>query len=317
MNWFSSWQKDRLTRAAELPKDRFQYGLSISVDTPEIKEIFTLTESDTALDETLRPYLEKAITAIDSDYHFAAMAGGAPPEVHVFEKGQHEKTLTISSNTFSVVVAEADAEVSITAVMEGEGGAGHTIVVIAKDDATVDCEHITSGSGPFFINTVGVAEKDAWITVVERHEHPSFTKSHTTFFLGEHAEGKIDTRLRAENNNTYDISHGAVHEGSHSRAQLLSRGVAGLAGKIVYRGNIEIDKGVVGIQSHQDGKFLMLEEGAEIDAIPALDINSKDVVCSHAVSITYPREDLLYYTALRGFTQQSGRRLLIDSLLYA
>lgn len=315
MNWFATWQKERLAHAETLPRERAQYGLSIAVENPELDTAVASGGAAADIETSLKPYVDMTAEPIDRDYYFAKMAGCGSPNVYVFEKGEHTKEITAEGNTFSIVLAKAGADVSVVTTPKGDAFTGHTLILIAQDDANIDCEHRTEGRKTFFANTIAIAERDAWITVVERYENPAFVRSYTTFSLGEGAEGKVDTRMRAKEGSTIDISHVSRHRKSYSRAQLVSRGVADTGGKIVYRGDIEIEDGIGGIESHQEGKFLMEGEGAEIDAIPALDINSKDVVCSHAVSITYPREDLLYYTALRGLDEAAGRKLLVQSLL--
>lgn len=322
-HWFIAWQKDRLATAEKLPRERFQYGLSIAVVPPTIDLPRTHLNTDSR-GETLAEgpslrglefHFQKAAKAIDTNHFFAMVAGTTAPEIQVFDGGEHEIILSCEGRSFTVVVAKNGANVSIANQVKGDGFSGHILILIAEDDAVIECEHAVAGAGPFFLNTIGFGAKDAWLTVVERHETKTFIKSDTTFFLSEGAEGKADTRLRAETGSTYDVYHAAYHEGSHSRSQLFSRGVADTQGKIVYRGDIHIAAGLSRVDGRQDGKFIMLAPGASIDAIPALDIHSKDVSCSHALSITYPREDLLYYTGLRGLSLEEGKRLLVDGLL--
>jgi Fe-S cluster assembly protein SufD len=88
-------------------------------------------------------------------------------------------------------------------------------------------------------------------------------------------------------------------------------GFASDTSKLLYRGFIEIPKGVRGVDGAQEGKFLLLSPKAEIDAIPILDIGSKEVHCAHRVSVSPVTANELFYPLSRGLSEDVARDELL------
>ncbi len=113
----------------------------------------------------------------------------------------------------------------------------------------------------------------------------------------------------------FDICNTSRHEADNTASHIFARGIAGGGGKIVYRALSDIREGVVGATGRQDGRFLIASSGAEIDAIPSLDIGSSESNSSHALSISHLRDSDYFYPALRGIAPYHAQAMLLSGFL--
>ena len=70
--------------------------------------------------------------------------------------------------------------------------------------------------------------------------------------------------------------------------------------------------GVSKVDGAQEARFLIVSPKAEIDAIPQLDIASKEVSSSHKLSISHIRDVDLFYAKTRGIPEGEARDLAIE-----
>lgn len=147
------------------------------------------------------------------------------------------------------------------------------------------------------------------------HSGAEMTRSVTEDILaGKEAESFVsDLSLCSEGN--FDILNTAYHRADNTTSHIFARGIAGGGGKIVYRALSDIGENISGATSRQDGRFLIASSGAEIDAIPSLDIGSSESSSSHALSISHLRDSDYFYPALRGITPYRAQALLLSGFL--
>ena len=113
----------------------------------------------------------------------------------------------------------------------------------------------------------------------------------------------------------FDMYNTTRHEADNTASHIFARGIAGGGGKIVYRALSDIKEGIVGATGRQDGRFLIASSGAEIDAIPSLDIGSSESNSSHALSISHLRDSDYFYPALRGIAPYHAQAMLLSGFL--
>ena len=113
----------------------------------------------------------------------------------------------------------------------------------------------------------------------------------------------------------FDIYNTSRHEADNTASHIFARGIAGGGGKIVYRALSDIKEGVDGATGRQDGRFLIASSGAEIDAIPSLDIGSSESNSSHTLSISHLRDSDYFYPALRGIAPYRAQAMLLSGFL--
>ena len=112
-----------------------------------------------------------------------------------------------------------------------------------------------------------------------------------------------------------DVLHKIYHEAPDTSSEISARGVLRGKSQIIYRSDIAMEKGLKGLSGAEAAKFLVLSKEAKVDAIPSLDIKSKEVSCSHSLSITHLSDEDLFYPKTRGMGETEARKLLIDGFL--
>jgi Fe-S cluster assembly protein SufD len=86
-------------------------------------------------------------------------------------------------------------------------------------------------------------------------------------------------------------------------------------GKAVYQGKIFVEKIAQKTDAYQLSKTLILNDSAEFDAKPELEIYADDVKCSHGSTSGNIDSDAVYYLMTRGIPKKEAIKLLINGFL--
>lgn len=105
------------------------------------------------------------------------------------------------------------------------------------------------------------------------------------------------------------------HTVAHTKANTVLKGVARDTSKIRFVGRIIIDKNCPDTNSFLTERVLLLSDQAQAETVPDLEIESDDVKCSHAASISRIPESQLFYLRSRGLTQAQAETLIIEGFL--
>jgi Fe-S cluster assembly protein SufD len=95
----------------------------------------------------------------------------------------------------------------------------------------------------------------------------------------------------------------------------LFKYVAGGAGRGVYQGKVAVAVGANGSDSRQSAKGLLLEDRAEIDLKPELEILADDVKCAHGAAVGDLDAESLFYLRSRGIPEAEARALLMRAFI--
>ena len=80
-------------------------------------------------------------------------------------------------------------------------------------------------------------------------------------------------------------------------------------------GKINIDKIAEDTFAHLENKNLMVSDSAVMITEPQLDINTKEVECSHGCTVSNFNKDMLYYLQSRGVDNIASEELLKECFL--
>jgi len=108
----------------------------------------------------------------------------------------------------------------------------------------------------------------------------------------------VDTRL------------GIEHIARDTRCDLLWRGLAAGRARCVFHGGIVIHAGADGADAVLSNKNLLLDEGAEIDTQPVLEIHADEVKAAHGATVGQLDPTAMFYLRSRGLPEADARRLL-------
>jgi Fe-S cluster assembly protein SufD len=100
------------------------------------------------------------------------------------------------------------------------------------------------------------------------------------------------------------------HARPHGTSRELYKGILGGSARGVFRGRILVREGAQKTDARQANANVMLDDGAEIDTKPQLEIRADDVRCSHGSSIGALDEDALFYLRSRGLDEATARDVL-------
>lgn len=106
-----------------------------------------------------------------------------------------------------------------------------------------------------------------------------------------------------------------IHRAKHTRSNTLLRGVATDQSHLTLSGTIEIRPEAVDTNAFLTENILLLSDQATAQAIPNLEIQTNEVRCSHAATVTRIPPEHLFYLGTRGLTQPQAQNLIIDSFL--
>jgi len=219
------------------------------------------------------------------------LVAGARSEVTLVERRVGRGSFC---NAVTEVIAEDGAQVRYVEVSR-ERAQSHTVARIDIDvarDARFDAFSLALG-GTLTRNDVHVrlAEPGASVAL------------HGTFVAGPGSH--ID--------NHTTIDH--VSPDTHSVENY--RGIIGRAGHGVFNGKVIVRKDAQRITSAQSNDNLLLDDSAEIDTKPELQIYADDVRCSHGATIGRLDEQALFYLRSRGLDPSTAQRLLLDAFAAA
>ena len=116
---------------------------------------------------------------------------------------------------------------------------------------------------------------------------------------GEHQEIKTRINHNAPNCKSYQKIKNVLNENS----------------KGVYQGKIFVKKLAQKTDAYQLSKALILNDKAEFDAKPELEIYADDVKCSHGSTSGSIDEDSIHYLMTRGIPKEEAIKLLINGFL--
>ncbi len=132
---------------------------------------------------------------------------------------------------------------------------------------------------------------------------------------GAGAEAKIKGAFRTDVQEQLAVSVLVKHTAPHTRAETMLRGVAAGKSKITFRGKIVIEPDCGDTTSFLTERVLLLSESATAECIPDLEIETDDVRCSHAASVSRIPEEHIFYLMSRGIPQQKAEEIIIDGFL--
>lgn len=234
-----------------------------------------------------------------------------------------ETTLPLgSASDMIIVVVKEGAQFSMESIMKGGEASSvfaRTILVLTESDTrTTIVSRARDAKGLAMLEHVALVSQHSSCDWVEDPESPLNYSSHTnSLLLGEEASSEILHSLIAQETARYDIWAGVEHRASNTRSRVYALGLAADTAKIIYRGVIDMKSGVSNVDGAQEGKFLIVSPKAEVDAIPALDIASRDVSSSHKLSISHIRDIDLFYAKTRGISDTHARELAIEGFFGA
>ncbi len=339
----SSSEEEKVFRRALLAKAgtyplTLQYGLGMKAEYPEIEELLKegvnvrhnvrlmggttlhpLTGDEARRDGVLA-LLEKEATSV-----YDAVVSALWKE-NVVVEFTGEGSLHLSSTYFSnhneliVIHVRPGAKGTVIEEIQGKDNtvSARTIVAIVEKGGSLEYRSSLTPDtgGTLFLRQFGVVHESAslsWFDV-SRGGGRIFSRTGSEL-VGAHATSNIYMTTVSGKDRHLDVEHRISHSASDTRSRIATAGVGSGTSRTIYRGDIAVAKGTVRTEGRQEGRFLVLEPSAKIDAVPALDIEAHDVKSSHALSVGYLSPTMLFYPRLRGVHAEDAVGFLVSGMM--
>ena len=116
-------------------------------------------------------------------------------------------------------------------------------------------------------------------------------------------------------NKHHEIRTKTNHLYENTKSYQLIKSVINDSSKSVYQGKIYVDSKAQKTDGYQLSKAVLLNEQAEFNAKPELEIYADDVKCSHGSASGSLDENSIFYLMSRGLDQKTAKELLINGFL--
>ena len=106
-----------------------------------------------------------------------------------------------------------------------------------------------------------------------------------------------------------------VHDAVRTKSRVNVRGVLGKAQSAVSHAKVVIPKHGQLSDSFVEQHFLLLDDSAQAEAIPSLEIEADEVKASHSATISPINPEKIFYLTSRGVSESEARKLIIEGFL--
>ena len=113
----------------------------------------------------------------------------------------------------------------------------------------------------------------------------------------------------------HEIKTNINHLAENTKSYQLIKSVLNENSKGIFQGKIFVDSIAQKTNGYQLSKALLLNENAEFDANPELEIYADDVKCSHGSTSGSLDENSIFYLMSRGLNHKEAKKLLINGFL--
>jgi len=222
---------------------------------------------------------------------------------------------------YTLVVAEDSASVTILErqstgdEMDGNRYYSGVVEAVAGENAHIQYGSLQALSEETYNFQVkrGHAGKYGQVNWIEGNLGTKMTKTSVeTRLIGDSSESKIVGAFFGHDDQHFDIGSRVWHEGEHTTADLVTRGVLDDTARSVYEGVQDVGTDAWDTNSYQRENTLMLSEDSEADASPKLIINNHDTEASHSATVgQVDKEDMLYMTS-RAIGEERATNMLVE-----
>ncbi len=132
---------------------------------------------------------------------------------------------------------------------------------------------------------------------------------------GQYSSAFINGIHLLSKNKHHEIRTNTNHLYENTKSYQLIKSVINDSSKSVYQGKIYVDSKAQKTDGYQLSKALLLNEQAEFNAKPELEIYADDVKCSHGSASGSLDDNSIFYLMSRGLNQTTAKELLINGFL--
>ena len=121
--------------------------------------------------------------------------------------------------------------------------------------------------------------------------------------------------INLKSNQQHEIKTNVNHLAENTKSYQLIKSILNENSKGIYQGKIFVDSKAQKTNGYQLSKAILLNENAEFDAKPELEIYADDVKCSHGSTSGCLDENSIFYLMSRGIKRNDAEKLLINGFI--
>ena len=130
--------------------------------------------------------------------------------------------------------------------------------------------------------------------------------------VGRGATGRLAAAYFGEGDQTLDFRTFQEHAAPDTTSDLLFKGALDGSSHSIYSGLIRVLPEAVRTRAHQTNRNVKLSPDAWAETVPNLEIETDDVVCSHASTVSPVDEEQRFFLESRGVPTRVAERLLLE-----
>jgi len=287
----------------------------VPLGDPRVEEWFGASafETQLAVDSVQRPFA--ALNAAACDGGLAVRASGEVKGVlHLVDRSPGRSGMAFGR---CLVCVEAGAALEML-VDDPADGVGNS-VTLARVAEAGRLDHVRL--------QVGKGRRDSAAMFVRLERGASFAgftlsadgdlcRNETVLHLdGEGASGTVACGMLGSDAGRQDATVLVVHSAPGCESRQVLRGAFRDRSAGVFQGKILVERPAQKTDGYQISQTLLLDERAEFNAKPELEIYADDVKCSHGSTTGALDPDALFYLRSRGLGRQQAETLLIEAFL--
>ena len=225
------------------------------------------------------------------------------------------QTLVVTEESSSVTILESIESGESEAAASGDRYFSNLVEVIGGENASVQFGSLQNLDDDTYTYALKRGRTDTYTTIdwIESNFGSKLTRSDVeTELAGDGSESQIVGTFFGTEDQHFDINARVWHEGEHTTADLVTRGVLDDVARSVYEGVQDVGEDAWSTSSYQRENTLMLSDDAEADASPKLIIHNHDTEASHSATVGQVDAEDLFYLESRSIDSRTARNMLVE-----
>ena len=335
--WFFEHRKKHFDLLKQAPMPDFRHGLSILLTPREFDFDSVLSTGKASVVHNADEHTGVQIHVAENiDERFSDVKEHLDSEekslFHYFTEAFANNFVLIKipdgtecSNPITVTVNSLEGSVLTKVfVLAGARSKAQVVVRTRSDSCVFAGEHVrvVSGAGSnvqyinlqqlektsFFVQSRrALLGRDAHFSWIDAQIGSYYSQAHSYLDLrepGTHGENTV--LYLAGGNQRFDIYTESRHSAPNTYSNILTQGAVNHVAKALSRGLVRIESNAPDSNGYETQNALLLNDTAEADAIPNLEIENHDVKCSHGSTIGHVDEEQLFYLMSRGLSRDEA-----------
>jgi Fe-S cluster assembly protein SufD len=327
----AAWRVDDVAATLVFINGRFDAGLSQIGILPKGVTVASLRERIESHPEEVHKHLGRYAdtdrdafvalnTAFISDGAYVHVARGVALEspIYLLYLSTKEKAATMT-HPRNLIVAEDEAQVAVIEDYASVGGESvvlsNAVTELIAGESTVaqhyliEREHLKAWN----VSTLRIQQgRSANVAshslllgggLVRNNVHP--------VLAGEGGECLINGLYLGTGTQHLDNYMHVEHASPHCGSRQFYNGILDGRSHGVFHGRIVVHKVAQKTDAKQTNRNLLLNDDAQIDTKPQLEIYADDVKCTHGATIGQIEDNALFYLQSRGISEQEAKKLLL------